>query len=309
MPLEAQDLRVVFVGNSFVYFNDLPEILARLLPGLEYEQVTPGGQSFQGHLADPRVRCMLTGTRTDSAGEARRSRGSATFFDDDEGFDIVVLQEQSCAMGGAIAKSTGEAIRDTSLAAVEGLAGLIKEGASKTKRKPVVLLFAGWAHPHGSVYDDFREDYPDFQTHHRRNCEGAPLYMEALRTSLGTDIPVRLLRVGEACAKIRDSNIELFDSLFVPDDLHTSRKGSYLAAWVFVHHLIAMGFPERRVVRDYIPGSHDSASRLHCDFHKGPPWESSDDYQLRKWPGKPPQDIDEAVAGTLRDVAATCAEP
>eukprot|EP00971_Amphidinium_carterae_P318083 6323039-Amphidinium_carterae.1 len=133
--------------------------------------------------------------------------------------------------------------------------------------------------------------------------------MDALRNTLGSSIPVHLLRVGEAFAHVRGSDVELFDSLFVPDDLHTSCRGSYLAAWVFVRQLISMGLPESRVARSYVPGSHDSVGRLHCDFRKDPPWQPSDDVQLQTWPETPLLDIDEDLARALQEFAAIATEP
>ena len=60
-------LSIAWVGNSFVYFNDLPSMLATLLlcakpfPGttVEYDSVAPGGQRFAGHADDTAVAGML----------------------------------------------------------------------------------------------------------------------------------------------------------------------------------------------------------------------------------------------------------
>ncbi len=71
------DVRVLFIGNSYTYFNDLPGLLARLAAanGLELvtESVVEGGMTLLGHL-----RC----------GEALSRIRSG-------GWDAVVLQEQS----------------------------------------------------------------------------------------------------------------------------------------------------------------------------------------------------------------------
>jgi len=63
-------MRIAWIGNSFVYFNDLPAMLAAMLMmagagsavderAVEHGQVTPGGQHFAGHAADGRVSELL----------------------------------------------------------------------------------------------------------------------------------------------------------------------------------------------------------------------------------------------------------
>jgi len=51
--------RVYFVGNSYTYFNDLPELIQKIALStndhLEYESHTPGGSRFQQHAANPTV--------------------------------------------------------------------------------------------------------------------------------------------------------------------------------------------------------------------------------------------------------------
>lgn len=70
-------MRVLFIGNSYTYFNDLPELLMRFAAAngerIEAESVTAGGMTLLGHL------------RTGEAVSRIRSGG----------WDMVVLQEQS----------------------------------------------------------------------------------------------------------------------------------------------------------------------------------------------------------------------
>jgi len=76
----AKEIRVLFIGNSLTYFNDLPAQLQALVaegypggPAVRYESVTPGG-------------CTLRKHWTDRTAAARIAQG---------GWDYVVLQEQS----------------------------------------------------------------------------------------------------------------------------------------------------------------------------------------------------------------------
>ena len=73
----ARPLEVLFVGNSYVYVNDLPGTFAKVAEGAGQEapHVTmhaPGGQSLSGHCRDAGLLKKL-----------------------ETHFDVVILQEQS----------------------------------------------------------------------------------------------------------------------------------------------------------------------------------------------------------------------
>ena len=75
---ESKPVRVLFIGNSYTYVNDLPAMLAALAKAggqrpLEHERETPGGCSFEKHWKD---------------GKAAKKIAAG-------GWDYVVLQEQS----------------------------------------------------------------------------------------------------------------------------------------------------------------------------------------------------------------------
>ena len=75
---QAQDTtRVLFLGNSYTYYNDLPQLLTDLAADMghvvETAANTPGGYTLQGHASND--------TSLDLIAEG--------------GWDFVVLQEQS----------------------------------------------------------------------------------------------------------------------------------------------------------------------------------------------------------------------
>lgn len=74
---QAKKLKVLFLGNSYTYVNNMPQIVANIALAmgdtLTFESNSPGGQTFQGHNGDP------VSTNKIKAG----------------GWDYVVLQEQS----------------------------------------------------------------------------------------------------------------------------------------------------------------------------------------------------------------------
>jgi hypothetical protein len=80
----------LFIGNSFIYFNDLPNVLKDMFGhGFEHDQVTPGGQSLIGHSKDKAVLNAF-------------ERRSSTF---------VVLQDNSQVPGGYDEKMVEETHR------------------------------------------------------------------------------------------------------------------------------------------------------------------------------------------------------
>jgi hypothetical protein len=86
LPLAAQNrpLSVLFIGNSYTYYNDLPAMLANLAASLPGPRIAPtmiatGGMTLQWHFA----------------------AGKATAAIESGSWDYVVLQEQSALGGGS----------------------------------------------------------------------------------------------------------------------------------------------------------------------------------------------------------------
>src|ERR1700678_4557176 len=74
----TDDIHILFVGNSFTYYHDLPKMVAELAkagkqPKLIYERETPGGCTLEKHWKDGKALAKI---------QSRK-------------WDFVVLQEQS----------------------------------------------------------------------------------------------------------------------------------------------------------------------------------------------------------------------
>ena len=114
-PAQSQPLRVLFIGNSYTYVNDMPAVLKHLAAAahepraLEPRGILIGGYTFEHHIKD------------DSAGTLIERGGP---------WDWVVLQEQS--ERPLIAPAT--MWRDVTL-----FAGAVKSAGAK------VLLYETWA--------------------------------------------------------------------------------------------------------------------------------------------------------------------
>ena len=75
--VEQDSLRLLFIGNSYTYFNDLPQMVYEIAKTqkkkLIVHSITKGGERLRGHLKNDKVRKALS----------------------EEHWDFVVLQEQS----------------------------------------------------------------------------------------------------------------------------------------------------------------------------------------------------------------------
>lgn len=114
-------MRILFIGNSFTYFNDMPKtvdaMLKRTYPDAVVESVTKGGYFLSRHLDDDDALCGLA--------KAKLS----------ESWDYVILQEQSfCPVGD----------NERFMRGVLGLSELIKPTGAK------ILMYSTWAYRNGS---------------------------------------------------------------------------------------------------------------------------------------------------------------
>jgi hypothetical protein len=186
-------LRVLFVGNSLTYFNDMPQLVQRLAAAapaggpiftVEYARA---GQTLEGHDGDGRLRALLR--------EAR--------------WDDVVLQEQSYR-GSAPAEAR---MRDT-----DPYAASLGRAIRRAGARP--LLFATWGFQEGDPDDVPGDDYAAMQ---QRVLENYAM--------LGAELRAPVVPVGAAWE--RALSLRPTIGLWAWDGGHPSPRGSYLAACVF----------------------------------------------------------------------------
>jgi hypothetical protein len=287
--------RVLFVGNSATYFNDLPEMLRRLVPGLKYGQVTKGGQCLSGHANDPSVRWMITGEGPAPGahiGLPRFSHGK-DFFSDGEGWDVLVLQDRADSIGDWTRNEADVSRLNESLRALDVLASWVQIAAKKMRRRPSIVLY------HRCLFDYNMLSNIDVRTARAlcaRGAEGILKYAGRLEARLGTDVPVRLLPAHEAFTLVHEEGQDVFRQLYAGDGEHNSRIGSYLVA-LLLFRLVTGQSPLGAL--DFRPV--DDRSRLHVDMRQSPAeWLPSDDVQRQMWPWAPLPDVDENLAHRLR---------
>jgi len=187
-------LRVLFVGNSLTYVNDLPAQTASLAKSrgaaLEYEMYAPGGYTFGQHARDPKLLKLI-------------KKG---------GWDFVVLQDQSQVPAYPWAKTEV-------FPYARKLAGLIRNANPRAK----IAFYETMARENG-VRTNLAK-FPEMGTYEGLQKKLNEAYAFMVRENEGVLVPV-----GEAWQKMRSRNpgVPLYT-----DQVHPSLAGTYLAACVF----------------------------------------------------------------------------
>jgi hypothetical protein len=196
-PVSAQSrdtLDVLFIGNSYVYYNNLADQLADMSEALETGPLIRtrhhlhGGYSLLRHLEDGHLPDVVGGGAPDGAP-----------------WDVVVVQEHSRLGVPYADEQSGRLGNDSGFRA--GLAGVMALVRPTGAR---VVLYQTWA----------KEAWPG------QTRPLAEAYERAAR-----DYGVEVAPVGRVWALVRDELPGV--DLFHPDGSHPSPAGSYLAAVVF----------------------------------------------------------------------------
>lgn len=185
---------ILFIGNSYTYFNDMPAILSEIAGSMGIEisvkSIVKGGATLEWHL---------------TANES----GNVVPFDELRAgdYDFVVLQEQS----------------DRPAIAPEAFltpAKILCDEIIKNKACPV--FYSTWAKKEGHA------NLEKFSMTREEMAEKlADSYKKAAEVSNG-----RLASVGKAFMSLSESHPEI--ELYNPDGSHPSYEGSYLAALILL---------------------------------------------------------------------------
>lgn len=200
-PAEGQSppppLRVLFLGNSYTYSNDMPAILKALAASggdqLDYEMEVPDGASLEEHYR----------------------RGSVAIALKDGTWDYVVLQEQSLRPAMPIRQAKQQFFR---------YGELLGQQASALHPGARTVLFVTWGRWHhtGSLCEWVPEA-----------CDywGSDSLITLRYRMLAERMDAILAPVGPAWRYLQQHHPEI--ELFNPDAIHPSMEGSYLAACCF----------------------------------------------------------------------------
>ncbi len=193
----AQDTtRVLFLGNSYTFFNDLPVILSEMAASMghvvETAQNTPGGASLQGHISNSTSQDLI------QAGN----------------WDFVVLQEQSQKPSLPYDQVTADFFP-----AVEALVETIRLHNDCA----VPLLYMTWGRENGDASNC--SWHPPVCTYEGMQELLTERYLEAADNTESWCVPIGM--VWEDL--LNSTNINLYNA----DGSHPSAAGSYLAASAF----------------------------------------------------------------------------
>ncbi len=195
LPVSAQRTDVLFIGNSYIYSNDLPfmfrQVALSLGDTVNTAMQAPGGYTFADHHYDPATQAAIASQQ----------------------WDYVVLQEQS--QFGAL--PTNETFSDVSATSLT-----YDIQASSECAYPV--FYMTWGRKNGDA--SYCPQYPQVCTYDSMQQALRDNYTQFALENEGYVSPV-----GWAWKHVRDThpNIELYQA----DESHPSESGTYLAACVF----------------------------------------------------------------------------
>lgn len=212
---------LLFVGNSYTYYNDLDQLVASFatsLPGapiVTASRVASGGYRLPQHASE---------AATDGT-QLAAFLGTGPY----PSWTFVVLQDQSQIPG----------FPETQQERIDSVSASVELARRATEHGATTLLFQTWGRRNGDGSNPDR--FPDFLTMNNLLAEGYAQMEQAIRAS---GYPVRRVPVGAAFAAIREGDLaagkdpldsaSLFFRLYAADGSHPSLEGSYLAAATFV---------------------------------------------------------------------------
>ena len=240
----AETPRLLFIGNSYTYGNDLEQMTAKLMAkassdweAVEADRHALGGARFVQHLAEADGTNGETNLRTKILGPA---------------YFAVMLQEQSQIPGFPQANPTYQ----ESSSSFAGLNQLVQSNGAHT------LALMTWARRSGDSQNALR--FPDFKVMQSHLRDG---YFQYATSQTTDNRLVVVVPAGLAFEKVYDDIVaagedpldeaSLFWNLYVGDGSHPSLAGSYLTACTLFGSLTG----QRLDSLEWAPEGIDDASR------------------------------------------------
>lgn len=211
----AQEKNVLFLGNSYIFTNDLPYVLDQLASSMSdpmtYEENTLAGYTLQQHSTN------LTSTSLIADG----------------GWDHVILQEQSQMPAFPISQ-----VEQDVFPYAEALVSSVYEA----DQCAIPIMMMTWGRENGD--QDNCDDWPPVCDY-----DGMQDLLTERYVQMAEDNECWTAPIGEAWRTVRDETDDLIN-LYADDGSHPSFAGTYLAACV----LYATIWEESPVGADYTGG-------------------------------------------------------
>lgn len=185
--------RVLFIGNSYTYYNDLPQQVAALAASMDHHvevaSNTPGGYSLQSHLTNATTLNLI-------------EQGT---------WDFVVLQEQSQTPAFPLSQ-----VESTFYPAAAGLVDLIREANPCA----IPMFYMTWGRENGDASNC--DAWPPVCTYEGMQDLLTERYLAAAADNEAACAPVGVVW--------REVFTSTGTDLYASDGSHPSAAGSYLAA-------------------------------------------------------------------------------
>lgn len=192
--VKSDSLRVLFIGNSFTYFNELPQTVSQIAASqgikLSATQFAPGGYYMKQHVEHEKLQKLIR----------------------QGGWDFVVIQEQSAALA-----MPSDTVLQNSYPAAHTLDSLIHAHNAAAR----VVFYMTWGHKDGCQEEV--DNYPLIYSYEGMQDRLRINYLEMTYRNKAWCAPV-----GMAWQQIRKERPDYV--LYMPDRSHPSMLGSYLAA-------------------------------------------------------------------------------
>ncbi len=221
---KLHNLNILFIGNSYTFFNNMPDMILQIAqndPNNPYnlytQSITFGGARLQDHWNNKNTHNII---------EKRK-------------WDIIVLQEQSqWALYGDMIKNTAAHV------------ALFSKKAKQ--HKSFIMIYQTWPRqPHTHWYTSAEYKVATRSPEHMFNAIKSYTAKIASKNSVGT------APVGEYWYKILNTHPEI--NLYENDGTHPSMAGSYLAALVFYKYLTGNSPMDTSYIPKEVPKSHGEA--------------------------------------------------
>ena len=220
--IAQQKKEVLFIGNSYTYVNDLPNLVKQIALSfgdtLIHDSSTPGGANFNGHSSSAQTLTKIN----------------------QQQWDYVVLQAQSQEPAFSPFQVSGQ-----TYPYAEQLVDMIGNNFSCTEP----IFFMTWGRKYGDQQNC--QNYPPICTYQGMQQRLRESYLEMAFTNSATCAPL-----GMSWKKSIDIDSTL--NLYTADNSHPSIYGSYLAACTFY----ATIFKKSAVGSAYWPNAIDSLTAL-----------------------------------------------
>lgn len=224
----SEEINVLFIGNSLTYYNDMPQMLQKMLdetnPEYNIEQATYPGMSLDGHLDK-----IITSGTGDNVNVRPKTPEETTETEKkirEKDWDIITLQT------GGVSVLIPESVKYN----VDPAIKKIKEMATG---KPRFILFNTWTTNvefpkkycyRGIQMDPSLEQMDEFCSAVIENKEDFLLKLNSSYSSIAETHGLEKTNHGDIFQKVFDEHPELE---ILEDEMHPSKLGAFLSACIF----------------------------------------------------------------------------